>query len=270
MMLNLIKFFIFAIFIIYAGQSAFSQTKLALHTNIETKAFLQKSKKDKEMNLVKLNLLSLPFKNFSLQYERVINQKISASVSLRFMPNTSIPWKNTIKNSFVNDTITEKIIENFRLGNFQLSPEMRIYLGKGYGKGFYFAPYYRYATFNTKGISFEYDDETDENDQTIELSGKMNMNSIGLMIGAQWYLGKSFSLDWWIIGLQYGIAKGSYTGTTDRTMTMGEQADLKDALESFNIPMVDKSVEVFEDGAKLNLKGPVAGLRFGLCLGYRF
>ncbi len=269
MMMKKTKLFVF-LFLLFLGIPSLSaQNDIAFSLN-SVNHFRVKSNQNKEMNSLKLNLSPLLFKNFSMQYERVINKKFSAALSFRFMPNSTLPFKNLISNNYGSDSITEQVIDNFRISNFHFTPEFRIYLGKGYGQGFYIAPYYRYSSFNTKNITFEYDDESNENDQTIELEGKLNMNSVGLMIGAQWFLGKKLLLDWWIIGGQYGFAKGNYTGTTDRTLTSGEQADLKEVLDMFDIPMVDKKVEVYDDGAKLNLKGPVIGLRMGFCLGYRF
>ena len=49
-----------------------------------------------------------------------------------------------------------------------------------------------------------------------------------------------------------------------------EQANLKQTLENFNIPLTKKTVTVNSAGAIVNLDGPFGGVRAGLLLGIRF
>jgi hypothetical protein len=41
-------------------------------------------------------------------------------------------------------------------------PEVRFYLGKGYGKGFYIAPFYRNLKYDITGVNFTYTNQIEE------------------------------------------------------------------------------------------------------------
>jgi hypothetical protein len=48
-------------------------------------------------NFIKLNLSGILMKNYALQYERVLNRKISVALQYRIMPVSSIPFKSTVQ-----------------------------------------------------------------------------------------------------------------------------------------------------------------------------
>jgi hypothetical protein len=225
-----------------------------------------------KMNIVKLNLLPALFiKNFSVQYERVISKHFSVALGLRFMPNSGIPFKdNIISIADITDPDASKAINNFKMSNFALTPEMRFYLGrKGYGRGFYIAPYYRYASFQSDDLPIGYTDDSNQQ-QTITLRGDIKTHSGGLMFGAQWFLGNAVTLDWWIIGAHYGANKGNFSGTTSSPLSAQEQANLQATLNDFSLPVGTITSVVTANGATVNLSGPWAGVRGGLTLGIRF
>ena len=85
------------------------------------------------------------------------------------------------------------------MGNYAITPEARFYLGKGYGKGLYIAVFYRHASYTIDHLPIDYD-----NDHSLALSGKLTANTGGIMLGAQWALGKYMCIDWWIFGPHYG------------------------------------------------------------------
>jgi hypothetical protein len=223
-------------------------------------------------NFIKINLTAIAIKNYSIQYERVVNKSISVAVSYRNMPSTSIPFKKLLKDAAAEDGEQETIdaIEKLRLSNYAITPELRFYVGKkGYGRGFYIAPFYRYAVFNASNIAFEYGDNlTFQNE--IALSGKLTSNTGGIMFGAQWALGKTIVLDWWIFGPHYGAANGTFSGLANKPLTQTEQQELRENLEDIDIPLTTKTVIVNSAGATLKLDGPWAGVRGGISLGVRF
>ena len=222
-------------------------------------------------NIIKLNVTALVLKNYAFQYERVLNKTVSVAVSFRTMPTTSIPFQKAILESIGDDDPdSREVIEKLRLSNFAFTPEVRFYIGrKGYGRGFYFAPFYRYASFKTNDLIINYDN-TANIQSSLGFSGKLTANTGGLMIGAQWALGKYLSLDWWILGSHYGAGNGTFTGVPDRPLTPDEQSSLRQELEDLDIPLTDKTVSVTANSASLKLDGPWAGVRAGLCLGVRF
>lgn len=224
-----------------------------------------------KMNNVKLNLMPLAIKNFSFQYERVITKRFSAAIGVRFMPNSGLP----IKNTFIDlvgaaDPNAAATIDNLKVSNFAITPEVRLYVGKkGYGRGFYIAPYYRYAVFKSAELPFTYENSAAQSN-TIKLNGKINTNTGGLIFGAQWFLGKYISLDWWILGGHFGANKGVFTGKASIPLTPEEQADLKASIDAFELPFGNKTAIVNAQGATINFNGPWAGVRAGLSIGFRF
>jgi hypothetical protein len=140
---------------------------------------------------------------------------------------------------------------------------------KGYGRGFYIAPFFRNANYAGGNLLFNYNDDNDV-EQSITLSGDIKANTVGLLLGAQWSLSKFFVLDWWIIGPHYGKSNGELIGNSSRTLTPNEQEEIRQNLEDFDIPMVKKTVTVSANGAKMVVDGPWAGVRAGISLGIKF
>lgn len=221
-------------------------------------------------NFIKTNITSVFLKNYSLQYERVLSKKISAAITFRTMPTTGVPFKSTILDAIGDgDDDTRDLINQTQLSNFAITPEVRFYLGKGYGKGFYIAPYYRYVSFSTNQVPVSYISNNGSR-QAVNLSGDLHANTGGIMFGAQWLLGKHFCLDWWILGAHYGSGKGTFSGTTSTPLTSAEQNEIKTTLEDIDIPLVDKTVSVSANNVAVALDGSFGGLRGALSFGFRF
>lgn len=225
-------------------------------------------------NLVKINLFSLPLKNFSLQYERPVAKKISVAMGVRYMPEGTIPLMSVAKKIAESDDLDDDIsgqLKNFRLGNFAITPEVRFYLGKEVLRGFYIAPFVRYATFN---VSLPFDLETeDANNQVtterIDLKGDLKTIAGGLLFGAQWKLGKMVYLDWQILGPHFGKATGNLNGK--KNLTPEEQDDLRLFIADLeDVPFVKFTSNVDANGAQVKVNGPWAGIRSGLSIGIRF
>jgi len=168
-----------------------------------------------------------------------------------------------------DDTEAKNAIERLRMSNTAFTPEVRIYLGKGHGKGFYIAPFYRYSKYTINNITFDYSN-TAGNESSIDMSGTFSSHTGGLLFGAQWLLGKHICLDWSILGPHYGKGNGLINGTTTVPLTPAEQNDLRAELEDLDIPLTDKTVNVNANGASLMLDGPWGGVRASISLGIRF
>jgi hypothetical protein len=221
-------------------------------------------------NFVKINLTSVALKNYSAQYERVLNKHFSALVAFRSMPSTSLPFKDQILKAMDNnDPDAKNTIEKLKLANMAITPEFRFYTGKkGYGRGFYLATFYRYARYETNSLSFHYEGASTSG--TMDLSGSLTSHTGGLLLGAQWFLGKYIVLDWWIFGPHYGVGKGDFKGVSSKPLSQQEQDDLRSSLDDIDIPLTDKTVTVTANSASMKLSGPWGGVRAGLCLGVRF
>ena len=223
------------------------------------------------LNFIKVNLTGIFLKNYSFQYERAVSRKISLAIAFRTMPGTGIPFKKQILDAVgTNDPDTKNTIERLKISNFALTPELRFYLSKkGYGRGFYIAPFYRYASFTTNDMVFTYQNSLNVS-STINLSGKLTSNTGGILLGIQKALGEHICLDLWIIGAHYGSGNGNFTGVTSQPLTTAEQDDLRTQLNDLDIPLTTKTVSVTANGASLKLDGPWAGIRSGILIGIRF
>lgn len=217
-----------------------------------------------ENSLVKINLLALPLRNFSLSYEYKVARKTTVGMGFRFMPKGGLPLQSSISN-LIDDPDTEKQLNEFKTSNIAFTPEVRFYLGKEAMRGFYIAPFARYSSY-TASLPFEFD--VNGTKQTMPLSGNLNTLTGGILFGAQWKLGGKVYLDWWMLGPQYGSAKGSLDGK--RSLNLQEQTALRNDLEDLQIPFANTTTTVDGNGARLDIKGPWAGLRSGLSLGVRF
>ena len=172
--------------------------------------------------------------------------------------------RNAISNA-IDDPDTDRQLDNFETGNVAFTPEIRFYMGKQAMRGFYLAPFARISSF-TAEMPFEFD--VNGTTQTMPLSGKLNTFTGGLLLGAQWKLGGKVYLDWWMLGPQYGSANGLLDGK--KALNAQEQTELRKELQDLEIPFAETTTTVDANGARLDIKGPWAGLRAGLCLGIRF
>lgn len=222
-------------------------------------------------NIIKLNVLSLPLKNINVEYERGLTQKISVALGFRYMGKGSIPVSNSVANLINEDEDNwDDRIRSAKLGNFAITPTVRFYLGNGNLKGFYVAPFLRYAKYTLSlNYPFEVDNGPTTSSQEIPLSGSLNTITGGLLLGSQFTLAKNITLDWWIFGPQYGSSNGTISGK--KQLSTNEQNALRDQLTDIeDVPIVKATYVVDGNGATVNFKGPWAGIRAGLSLGYKF
>lgn len=265
------RFYLIFIFLLSITVHLRAQSDSSLTALPQPATAAKEVRQNRHLNIVKVNLPPLLLKTYSLQYERVLTRKISVAVQYRTMPETGIPFKSTIlKLIDDDDPDTKKLIDDLRMSNYAITPEVRIYLSKkGYGRGFYLAPFYRYASFSSNDLNIFYTDDN-EVEQSIKMSGNLTCNTFGLVMGAQSALGKRFVLDWSLFGPHLGSGKGVFSGTTSRSLSPGEQDDLRQQLEDIDIPFTDKTVNVNANSASLELDGPWAGWRVNIALGFRF
>lgn len=158
---------------------------LVLFSALCISSFAQNEDETSAKNMVKLNIRSLPLKNFAVQYERAVAKRVTVAANVGFMPKGGLPFRSAIINA-VDDPETERQIRNTKIGNFAVMPEVRFYMGRRCAfHGFYLAPFANISSFNTN-IQFEYDDNGTT--EFIPMSGKVNGFTGGLML-AQFHLG---------------------------------------------------------------------------------
>lgn len=215
-------------------------------------------------NIVKINLIGFSING---QYERLLGKRISISLSYKVLPSGKFLFRGLIP---VADPQARESLNNLVVSNSAITPELRFYVGKkGYGRGFYIAPFFRSANYTGSGIKIDF---TLDNGQpsTFNMEGNFKSNTYGLMLGAQWKLGKRIWLDWQILGPHYGRATGNITGMSSASLSATEQTNLANALRDIDIPLTTETVTVKANQATLGLTGPWAGLRTGLSLGIGF
>jgi len=220
-------------------------------------------------NIVKLSLTSIAFRNIHLQYERILNKRVSISLSFSTIFEGEIPLLGSVENT-IDDAKSFDKIKDISLSYYSVTPEVRFYLGKkGFGKGFYLAPFYRNSKLTLDGVSFEYPND-EGGTSSISTSGSISGNTVGLLIGSQFNLGKSIVLDWWIVGPHYGSGSGTLNGVSSEPFSAIEESALQTELNELDLPFVDETTEVSAQDIKVLFSGPWGGIRAGLSLGFRF
>ncbi len=220
-------------------------------------------------NNLKINLFSLPLSNFSVQYERGLTRKWSVALGLSYQPSIHIPFRKEIRelaNLEASNAEAIDFIENAQYSYWAVTPELRFYLGKKPLNGFYLAPFARYSHYQLKWDYTYVDDLNASHD--IAFTGKANSIKAGLLLGAQWHIGKNFLIDWWMIGPSIGSINIDIDGVADLSMLdANQQTDLANKLSDI---YKNVNVTVNDNGAKVSSTQPFAGVRTGLCIGFTF
>ncbi|MFA5713282.1 MAG: DUF3575 domain-containing protein [Bacteroidales bacterium] len=253
-----------------------SFTGFAQQYQVEGRGFTYTEKYKPKMNLVKMNLTAIPLNNYSVQYERVLFKRVSVALSYRMMPTKKLPFLSSIQEQ-IDDPEVNEMLDNFKIGNSAITPEVRFYLGKkGYGRGFYISPFVRFANYEASDLLLNYDDENNQ-EQSIVFAGSGKSFTYGVMFGAQWSLSKHVVLDWWIAGPHFGNSKFNLDGVSSRVLGPPEQDvlqdfmnDITDEINNLAEIRTTATASVNENGAKLATDGLWGGIRAGISLGIKF
>ncbi|MFD2599915.1 DUF3575 domain-containing protein [Sphingobacterium corticis] len=232
-------------------------------------------------NLIKLNALSLFAGKFGVEYERLITERISVGAELGWRPNSRIPFRSAIK-GFANDGDFTDMIDGFKSSSFSFTPEVRFYTSKrGPFRGFYVAPYVRYASFGATApydldINFNYMGQlVYERYETIPLTGRVRSFTGGASIGANFKLAEKWYLDWRIIGPSFGSGRGSVAGNValneqEQQAIREDLAELQQDLRDFPLS-IKTDYTVDGNGIKVDVqRSKWAAVRAGLSIAYRF
>jgi len=245
------------------GFNAFSQDSISKVTTVSNNS------EHIKRNILKWNLSSLVFKNYHFTYERGLSKHISASISYRYMPKGTVPFESQLTNVINSNDIN---FSKFQMGNNALTPQINFYLGKGNLKGFYLAPFGRFATFDVSApITYTTVVSGQNVKTTADFSGSIKSSSGGLLMGIQANLSKSIVLDFWLIGAHYGTSKGDLVFVAPQPLSAQEQASLQQSLNNISADPFKFTTTVNANGATIKTDGPWAGVRgLGLGIGFRF
>lgn len=232
--------------------------------------------------IVKANITSPIFKNYSFAAERILTKGLSLQLGVATMPKGALPFSSSFENHIGQNVSMSSV----KLQSFYVTPELRWYTGGGYGHGFYLMAYYRYQNYKLSGYTLKMDvregaSSTDK-PVALDLTGDFKTNSFGFGLGAQWLFGrnKNIVLDWNILGVHAGKGKltlaGDYsstTGLTDKEIEDLQKQISENVSDLPTIKLVGEDVNVDKASKKVsidNVSTPWAWLRASVSLGFRF
>jgi hypothetical protein len=221
-----------------------------------------------QKNVIKVNASSLVLRNYNFTYERKILPKSTLSLGIRIMPKGKLPFQDVLeKYAGLDDPNLN--IGRFEIGGTAITPEFRFYLGRKAMRGFYIAPYARYASIDLRvPIKYTYTSGTGNVTREADFTGKIKSFSGGVMLGTQYSFSR-FVVDIWLIGGHYGSSNGNLNAAI--ALNSQEQQSLRNSLESFDPSPFKYEYDVNANGATLKSTGPWAGVRtLGVNFGIKF
>ncbi|MGE5106837.1 MAG: DUF3575 domain-containing protein [Sphingobacteriales bacterium] len=248
---------------------------LLLNNILYAQRVTREVERDGDWNIVKINLSALATNTFSFQYERALSNKVSLALGVKFRPSSGIPFKSTIKSFLdtLSDGVAIDFVNNAKVGGYAITPEIRLYLGKGAMHGFYLAPFARYENNNLNNWRYTFKSPTKT--IVIDFTGNQKGVGVGLQFGAHYMLSQKLSLDIWLAGpyvFANRVKVNSVTDLSDKTDQ--ELQDVKNDIEKYvkdYLPGHTVNATVSKTGAFATAKGTYYGARvLGFALGYRF
>lgn len=217
---------------------------------------------------ISTNIPAYGINSINVQFERQLVKPLAVSLQFSHLKNGDLPFKNIIEkiSNSKNDAILTDVFNNVQLKGNSFVLETRLYLGKSGFSGFYFAPYYKHSYYNINDLHLNYD-----HDQQVSVDGDIQSNSVGLLLGTKWQIGKHFTIDWWIGGGHFGSGKVNFSGDSLHDLT-GFEKEIEMAVNDISKNFFHNVLDVDVDGKDINIKGTTDwyGLRSGLALGFSF
>lgn len=236
-------------------------------------------------SILKVNLSALTLGAYSIQYEKVLGNRISFALGVGYRPVKKVPFAKTVEKYIdAADSRIEYIsLANVKkaettVGNINITPEFRLYLGKNKSApiGTYISFFGRYNSYFGKApvfVDMIYRGAMARVELPVDT--KIETYSGGLMLGKQFRLGDRFTFDWFIIGGHYG--KVTVHGESKQDLEGYDEQFIKDLrtkiIDTFKINEQYLGVEVDKQGVRvenarnlklLNFRG------FGFNIGYKF
>ena len=229
--------------------------KMAMEVPTVEETMPTKALRSDRRNIVKLNLPNLAYKNITLNYERILSNRTSASIHAGYIIPSAAP-------SFLTDALDINTTTSNEFSGFTATGEYRIYgKKKGAARGLYYAPYLRYANYK-----YLFDETIDGNFSNID--ARISTFGLGAQLGYQWVIKDRFVIDWGIVGAaaqRYNLSS-TFTSTDD----MVDFQDIRKELEANSI--LGGTIE-FTDGddfLKAKLPFLFGGLRSYISVGMQF
>ncbi len=175
-------------------------------------------------NVLKINLLALPFKNINLEYERFWSRRVSGALQFSLVHNYKALGLFS-GNDILKDT--PFVLQFTPIGGYSAVGQLRFYLGKSKlpPVGFYFSPYIKRLKYESSII---YRDNMNE----YKGLARFSSTNFGLNLGYQWQIKQRITIDWQFLGISYNISRG---GFQVNNLLDGNQftRQVKDVLEKY-------------------------------------
>lgn len=223
--------------------------------------------------MVKFNLAGLASGNYQIGAERVLFRPISVGVWYSMVPMGQSPALYTTKYALDFNEELISLIERSDVEYNAFIAEVRVYFGKGPAKGFYIGPFYQTAKYSFENFPFEYESDAGPTERLSRTRGSVYRDSYGLMIGAQFNIGRHLVLDCFI-GPNYSSASGNFLGLSP-DLSLNEESSLRSNLETIFSEEPDLLTEIgrittSSTGALVEIYPDWFDLRAGLSIGFRF
>lgn len=225
-------------------------------------------------NIFRWNIGSVALKNYHFTYERSLTKHFSASISYRTMAKGAMPLQDELAKKINSSSVD---FSNFQMGNTAITLEGRLYLGLGRMKGFYLAPYLRFANFDLGApVKYSYTSTVagptfgQTYSKSANFNGTVKSTSPGLLIGWQFTLVGKLVMDLQIIGGHYGHSSGDLNfaaalSNDEVTALQNSINDIKNKTSPFTVTGTASST-----GARISTDGPWLGIRSNIGIGLRF
>lgn len=215
--------------------------------------------------------------------------KLSGGYEFMFQRNKSIKIAGGLMLPFFkldnleNDESSYRFTGEFAISGFDLSPEIRFYMGKNaaYGRGFYLAPYLRLANYGTNGDFLRINEITNIVTEEGVVDISLGQFGGGMMIGTQTVSPGGFVFNFFfgfgIAGssIDYRISVDGYELADYEVLEQDFLDDLDQAEADGDFGVLDSRIdpEDFETFANVNAAGfkvslPLPVIRFGLAIGF--
>ena len=239
----------------------FLLTLFLMSSNISSQDLDTQPEKKLVKNEVSFEVLQLINGVYQLSYERYVWNNFSATLALGYKGKEGL-----VKLSGI-DADQIKTGEVYYTG-YQIAPEIRYYLkntSKNNLDGFYLGLYLKFSDYKSSLSGTYINDEGVNYD--LEFDMKLDITSVGLLIGYKLPVTKHLNIDFMIAG----PGSGNYNFEINNKKDLPEEfyEDLNEALEEYNILDFINSDFRFSD-VNNKSKFSAFSFRYGIAVGYTF
>lgn len=202
--------------------------------------------------------------NIAVQGEYSFNKKNSLTAKI------GVPLGKNYHSIFHDEEI------DLNMKAFSFLTGYRMYFSKRKLRGIYLEPFFQYVHHTTSGLG-----ETTLSNQpvTLNFTNAYNAFGVGAQLGAQFIVAKRCVIDFFFLGPEISSATNSFraidpsdSGSWDNIEAGQAENDIHDFLNQFPFIRNRVNVKVDKNNKTVNadFNGWVAGIRFGVSLGYAF